>query len=508
MNIHALQTNFTGGEVSPTVYGRTDLARYANAVKVAENVRIMVQGGVTSRPGTVRKADISGPVAPVRLIPFIASTTDAYVLAFGTFTSGGQTYGYFEVYKNGVLTVRKDMLFTVSPDIAGMRYTQANDVMVLASQSFAPIQIKRLSDAVWQVGQYQFTAAPQSEQGSTPSASYTLSATSGSVTITASWAVFVASDVGRQIKAGTGQANVTAIGGGGTTASVTTVTDFDATSYTTGALTLLDSPYTSISLAGGKNAGDAVTITAAATAFSLADVGKKIYVNGGVINLTGYTSDTVLTGTVFSGLDSLDTAYPGGWSIQEATWKSGNYPACCAFHEGRLVFGGSQLQPQTLWFSALNAFGDFTLGTNPADAMEFQANSDRRDQIRHLVSSRALLVLTQSTEYAVFAPNNGPLTPETSVIKPQSTYGASDCLPEVVGTQCIFVQRSGQRLRAAGYSYDVDSYVAPDITELHDRIMLAGVKELCFAQEPAQTIWAVLNDGTMASIAYSAQQAV
>ena len=508
MNVHALQTNFTGGEISPTVYGRTDLARYANAVKTAENVRIMVQGGVTSRPGTVKQDNPSSDGTPERIIPFIASTTDAYVLAFGTYTSGDLPRSYFDVYKDGNLLVTKTIPTGPGLDIAGMRYTQANDVMVLASQSFAPLSIKRLSDTNWQVGAYQFTAQPQSEQGRTPSASYTLSGTTGSVTITASGAVFVASDVGRQLKAGTGLADVTTIGGGGTTATVTTVSDFDAASYATGELTLLDSPYTSIALAGSKNVGDSVTITAGADAFFSGDVGKKIYVNGGVIRLSGYTSSTQMAGIVFATLDSLDTAYPGGWSIQENTWKSGNYPACCAYHEGRLVFAGSQLQPQTLWFSALNAFGDFTLGTNPDDAMEFQANSDRRDQVRHLVSSRALLVLTQSTEYAVFAPNNGPLTPETTVIKPQSTYGASDCLPEVVGTECLFMQRSGQRLRAAGYSYEVDNYVAPDLTELHDRIFLSGAKELCYAQEPAQTVYVVLKDGTMASLTYSAQQAV
>ncbi|MDC0335340.1 hypothetical protein OAN24_00375 [Pseudodesulfovibrio sp.] len=44
-------TNFTSGEMSPRLEGRTDLSKYYNGCRVLENFRIHPHGGITRRSG-------------------------------------------------------------------------------------------------------------------------------------------------------------------------------------------------------------------------------------------------------------------------------------------------------------------------------------------------------------------------------------------------------------------------------------------------------------------------
>ena len=46
-------TNFTAGELSPQLEGRTDVARYENAVSLLENFLVAQYGGGDRRPGSV-----------------------------------------------------------------------------------------------------------------------------------------------------------------------------------------------------------------------------------------------------------------------------------------------------------------------------------------------------------------------------------------------------------------------------------------------------------------------
>jgi hypothetical protein len=502
MKIEHLQTNFTGGEISPTVLGRVDLAKFANCLATAENLQIRIQGGITQRDGLRYKATVNPGVR--RIVPHIATLSDAYILAF--YPNG------FQVYKSGVLTATVTTPFSAD-EVDKFTYTQSNDVMVICVESQPPYQIKRASDSAWTCSPYPFTYAPQRENGYAPTGrTFTMSALSGSVTVTASVATFLAADVGRQITAGTGLAEITAIGGGGTTATVTTVTAFDVLFYdsTTVKVTLQDSPFTNVTISPSSTpvVGASITITTPIDCWRSSDVGSYVVMNSGSAKITGYTSATDVSATVVSAMTNADVAYPGGWSIKTPFWKAGNYPSCVVFHEGRLILAGSPSFPQTLWLSTVSGFADFTEGTDPDDAMMRELNADRRDQIRHLVSSRTLLAFSYNTEYSIAGSGNTSITPLTITAKAQSTYGSDKCLPEVIGGEVVFVQRAGSRIRGTAYAFEADQYVASDITELHDRITSAGVKEIIYAQEPYQTVWAVLNDGTACSFTYSKQQAV
>ena len=76
-------TNFTGGELSPRLDGRNDLAKYASGCKTLQNRIVYPHGSAARRPGTSFVAEVKTSSAFTRLVPFEFSTTQTYILEFG-----------------------------------------------------------------------------------------------------------------------------------------------------------------------------------------------------------------------------------------------------------------------------------------------------------------------------------------------------------------------------------------------------------------------------------------
>ena len=91
--VDSILTNFTAGELSPNMYGRTDIERYYNGCMTMENFLVLPQGGAYRRPGSRYVASVKTASAFTRLVPFIFSTTQAYILEFGNL--------YMRVYYDG-----------------------------------------------------------------------------------------------------------------------------------------------------------------------------------------------------------------------------------------------------------------------------------------------------------------------------------------------------------------------------------------------------------------------
>ncbi len=51
-------TNFTGGELSPRLDGRNDLAKYASGCKTLQNMIVYPHGSAARRPGTNFVAEV------------------------------------------------------------------------------------------------------------------------------------------------------------------------------------------------------------------------------------------------------------------------------------------------------------------------------------------------------------------------------------------------------------------------------------------------------------------
>src|SRR3990167_8039044 len=95
MKIDTIQTSFTAGEISPSLFGRTDIAQYANACQIVQNFLPRSYGPAISMPGTRYVATVSDSTLRTRLIKFVFNRTDAYAIEMGDlymrfFTNRGQ----------------------------------------------------------------------------------------------------------------------------------------------------------------------------------------------------------------------------------------------------------------------------------------------------------------------------------------------------------------------------------------------------------------------------------
>jgi hypothetical protein len=93
--VDIIQTSFAGGEFGPSLYGRSDIAQYANACAIVENFIPRSYGPAISTPGTRYVATVSDSTLRTRIIPFIFNKADSYIIEMGDmymrfFTNRGQ----------------------------------------------------------------------------------------------------------------------------------------------------------------------------------------------------------------------------------------------------------------------------------------------------------------------------------------------------------------------------------------------------------------------------------
>lgn len=151
------QTSFGGGELAPLFHGRQDLPLYARAAKTMRNYFASKHGAAVSRPGTQFVNTTKNPNdTQVRLLPFIFSDSQSYVLELG-YTNGA---GYIRFHTNGGTVenpilgtaYEKTTLYTVN-HLRGIKHMQVGDVMTLTRIGYAAMELRRLPD--WDLASLQ-----------------------------------------------------------------------------------------------------------------------------------------------------------------------------------------------------------------------------------------------------------------------------------------------------------------------------------------------------------------
>lgn len=510
MKVKIAQTAFTGGEIGPELFGRVDLPFYVNSVKKAENCHTVVQGGIVSAPGTMYIGETATQTSANRLIPFIYSTTSAYVLEVSNtqirFLQNG------EIVKDAGVPVVLYMPNGLKGDASKLVFVQQDNFLLLWRTDGAGIyRLSKLTPILFTLSPVSFQVPPIDEVGETRfNTTFILTGT----TLDAATAAFETADVGRQIKLNDGLLQIT----GFTSSIKVTVSVLSAptsgtiaSAYSTD-FVLLDSPQTKITPTGDVTVGGTITLTATAAAFKntaqMSHIGMFVEINSGIIEITSVTSSTVVVGVVRKTMTGLANAFAGSWSIKQslillayaATPGPGkivdHFKSGCSF-EGRLVLGGTSQYPNRLTMSASGEYLNFATGVNDNDAIS--RDLDGYDQILHVVPSNRLYVFTYAAEYAVSGSDNGPVTPLSVIARAYTSYGSSPTVQPVrAGKDVVIVQRIGQRVRGYSYQFSQDDFEAPDFTVRHPTITGAGVVRLVYSDAPYQIMWAVLADGSAA----------
>lgn len=216
-----------------------------------------------------------------------------------------------------------------------------------------------------------------------------------------------------------------------------------------------------------------------------------------VLGRTGSAAWTLTTATI------TGTPSPG-------LSGSNNRPSVVAFFEQRLVFAGTNNNPQTLWFSKNADYLNFTIGTADNDALIYTIASNQVNAIRYLSSTRVLTVGTSGGEYVVTAASSGPITPAGTLIRKYSNYGTAATEPVQVADVTLFLQRGNRKIREFKYVGDInaDAYQARDMSILAEHITEGGVSQFAYQQEPDSIIWMARADGTLVGMTYRREEDV
>ena len=100
------------------------------------------------------------------------------------------------------------------------------------------------------------------------------------------------------------------------------------------------------------------------------------------------------------------TAYSGRSTLQwqEGAWSDKRgYPTVGTFHEQRLVAGGTEFKPSTIWGSQINAYLKFKDGDKDDESYTYTISSDQVDAIKFMSSTKRLAIMATGAEYIVQA---------------------------------------------------------------------------------------------------------
>jgi hypothetical protein len=275
---------------------------------------------------------------------------------------------------------------------------------------------------------------------------------------------------------------------------------------------------TTTTLNPGQTAvGTGVSLVASATTginggagFASTDVGRFVFLHGGYAKITGFTNTTNVTIEILTTL-SASTATEN-WRLGAFSDTTG-HPSTVTFFEQRLVFAGTTEQPQTVFFSKSGDYEnmDANIGGTIADsdAIIYTIASNQVNAIRFMTATRTLIIGTAGGEFSVSGGGSDvAITPTNILIKKQSNHGAANLDALAVGNVTLFMQRARRKMRELAYNFDVDGYIAPDMTILAEHITEGGISQMAYQQEPNQIIWLVRGDGELVGFTYQREQQV
>lgn len=498
-------TNFSAGEISPKLVGRSDIEKYFQGCATLENYIVLPGGGTESRPGTHHVSPVKTEANKTRLLPFVFSNQQAYVLELGNL--------YCRIYSNNgrVESPPGTPVEFVTPfataDLFNVKFTQNADTVYLFLQGKQTQKITRTSDTAWSITPVEFLNGPY------------ITPQNVDTTITLQSSLSAKQTVQKPTgfaNNGSGAIRVTLAGHGYSTSDYVYLKEVGGTTEANGSwqITVIDannfdlngSTFTNTYTSGGKVVKLTV-VTSVGFTFTSNHVGTSFRIKAstawGDVYTRKFISSTQMAAEITTALDG--TGATSNW--MEGLWSGAQgWPSCGSFHEQRLVAGGSTNKPQTLAGSVSADFENFSLGTATAtDSWIYTIGSNQVNNIQWLVStSKGLQIGTLSQEFvADGGTSQTAITPTSIMIRPHSPHGSNSVSPVRAYSFTLFAQKSGKKLREFKYDLYSDTFLAEDLSILSEHITGGGITDMCFQQEPYSAVWMVRADGQLVCMTYN-----
>jgi hypothetical protein len=507
-----LQPSFAGGELSPSLQGRVDLARYAISLKTCRNFIVQPYGGVSNRPGFhyVNACKTAGKA--VRLIPFSFNTEQTYIIELGD--------KYARFHRDGITIEDGGVpVEVVTPygeaDLFKVKYVQSADVLTLVHPDHQPRQLKRFSESNWQLDKYVSELGPYQEQNVDESivVSTEFFGQGSAGEMTATGDIFTPSMVGtlvelKQVSTGNVRAwqNRASVDVGAR--AYVDERTYEAVELSAGAENTLTGDNTPAHTEGEQWDGPRSTVQGITD--TLGVKWKYLHSGFGVVRITGFIDSRTVTMRVVKQLpESVKEDGTYRWSL--SAWDdSRGWPGTASYYQQRLVLAGSRSDPQTFWMSEAGIFNGFetSFPIEADDGITFTLASRQVNEIRHLVPLGSLLALTSGAEWLI-SDNDQGLAPDTIKAEVQSYRGSSDVPPLLIGSSALYIQARGTIIRDLAYSFELDGFTGDDLTIFSSHLFQGyTVKDWAYSQEPDSIVWLVRSDGALLSMTYQREQQV
>lgn len=452
--------NFTGGEVTPTISARYDLQKFGSFLQCCENFLPNLHGDVERRPGTRYVAELGGPAV---LVPFRFNTE--------------RTNNYALLFQEGVIRVAHEdgLIPGVSmasdyalDDVYALSVAQVGDLVYLAHKKYPLRKVIRSGaapDYAWSmvdVRLNQSLSAPAK-----PAVSFVRDNPDDDAPLNYTLSYMV------------------------------TAVDADGVES-------LPSPAGS---AVGKYPTDWV-------------VGNHVDLSWpaveGAVEYNIYRESAGYYGFigVATGLSFQDQNFEADTSMTpKEDWDpfaNGNNPATVAFHQQRMVLGGTRDNPASFFMSRTGDYENFRKSRplQDDDPVEYMLASGSIDEIKWVIGFGELLIGTSGAEYKASS-GGASITPNDVQINVESYWGSAGLAPLIIGNSVLHCQRSGSHVRDLHYSWEKDGYAGNDLSLLAPQLVETHkIRQWAFQQSPGSTVWAVRDDGILLGLTYMQEQNV
>jgi len=512
-----IQTAFNAGEVSPDIYGRVDLAKYANATKTMLNMVALLHGPATRRTGFEYIAQAKNPsdAEPStsyhsRLVPFEFSTTQAYILEVG--------HLYIRFFKDGAAINHIGTITGAS---------QANPCVITcaAGHRFVDNQYVTISGVGGMTelngNEYKITyiSGTQFSLDGVDSTGYGAYTAGGSATgIYEIASPYTSSESGASVDVDeldfAQSADTLYIAHEDYEPRTLTRTAHD--NWTLDTIDFIDGPYdiegavdyAGITLTPSGTTGT-ITVTASAAVFASTDVGRMIGIQEpagewGTCEITVFGSSTSVTAVVIQTLDGMSAS---------SVWKLGawfddqGYPKTVTFDKDRLAWAGSPTYPQTIWLSKVGLYTDYgttIAGVVDDDGLSLILGAKKVNAIRWIESIHDLVLGTTSSEWwLTSATGAGAITANSKHAALASQNGSAILQPTIVGNSILYLHFHGKILHEMKYSHTDDSYVGDQLTILAEHLTeKTTIVSMAYQHQPHRILWCVRSDGVLLGLTY------
>ena len=500
---------FSGGEISPEMFGRIDDTKYQQGAATMRNFIAKPQGPAENRPGFAFVKEVKDSTKAVRLMSFTFSTVQTMVIEMGDqyfrFHTQGATLNYSDgaAWNSGtnyiVGSIAKysgtnyysktihsnsqppnatnwyalpaDMTYEIpSPyleaELFDIHYVQSADVMTIVHPSHAPRELRRLGATQWELKEINFGS---------PIASPTI----------ASVVAYIPSSSSTDTD--TYEAHeyvVTAIG--------SNLIDESAQSNS-------QSVNNNIFVTGAKNT---VTWNAVAGAARY-----RVYKEqAGVYGFLGETTSTsIVDANIAPDFSRTPPVYDNPFP------SSNNFPGAVSYFEQRRVFAGTNNDPQTIYMTKSGTESNMSFGIpiRDDDRIKFRVAAREANTIRHIVPLTQLLLLTGSAEWRIASVNSDAITPSSISVKPQSYVGANNAQPVIVNNSMVYAAARGGHVRELGYNWQANGFITGDLSlrapHLFDNLTIV---DMALAKAPLPIVWMTSSNGKLLGFTYVPEQQV